>query len=87
MWLVLLLLGFFYIFMLKYLKKAYISHFGILLTTILAKLRYGLGGVIATGESSIVFRIATSTEVLFSQFLSSAVQVSVKMKSNIMPVP
>uniref|UniRef100_A0A8B9NZ42 Protein eyes shut n=1 Tax=Apteryx owenii TaxID=8824 RepID=A0A8B9NZ42_APTOW len=59
----------------------------ILLTNNLAKLSYGLGGLIATGESSAVFRIATSTDVLSSQFLSSAVQVSLKIKLNITPVP
>ena len=78
---------FFYIFVLKGLKKADIFNCGILLTTNLAKLSYGLGWLIATGESSTVFRIATSTDVLSSHFLSSAVQVSGKGKSNITPVP
>lgn len=78
---------FFYSFIIKDLKKAGVFSCGIVLTSKLAKLSYGLGWLIATGESSTVFRIATSTDVLSSHFLGSAAQVSVKMKSSITPVP
>lgn len=63
-WFVVCLL--FYTFILKGLKKADIFNYGIFLTTNLAKLSCGLWQLIATGESSIVFKIATSTRSLFT---------------------
>lgn len=84
-WFVVCLL--FYTFILKGLKKADIFNYGIFLTTNLAKLSCGLRQLIATGESSIVFKITTSTHVLYSHFLSSAVQVLGKIQSKTTPVP
>lgn len=80
-WLLFVWVVFFsYIFVLKVLKKVGVFNCEILLTTNLSKLSCGQQGLIATGEFSTVFRIATSTDVLSSHFLSSAVQVSVKIE-------
>lgn len=71
---------------LKVWKKASIFSFGILLTTNFTKLSYGLGGLSTTRQSSTMFKIATSNRCsLFT--LSSAVQISVKIKSNVTSVP
>lgn len=71
---------------LKVWKKASIFSFGILLTTDFIKLSYGLGGLSTTRQSSTMFKIATSNRCsLFT--LSSAVQISVKIKSNVTSVP